>query len=146
MKLDHIRRDPSTEGRDVGILEGPRRDDDVGCLQTAGAGLDLEAVIRPLLLNGRRFYAETKRWIKLGDVIIDVLNHLVTRQKAVRLIPSVGKAGQLHLPIRGHQCKGIPFFAAPRLGNPILFEHGVFATLLGQIIADRKACLPATDH
>src|SRR5918994_2372092 len=143
MELHDARMEIVCEGWNLRDLVGARRDDHVFRFETAVAGCNDESISLPE--ESTHLDAGSNRQIESGSVGFEVVGHLVLGGKR-HGGRGEAPARQPVVSGRGEQAKRVPALAPSVAGPLVGIQDYERATLLLQVVADREACLAATDN
>src|SRR5712692_8502879 len=89
--------------------------------------------------------AALERGVKGRSVLLEVRHDVLSWEKAIWIVALIRKARKLGHPVRRVEGERIPALTPPGLTHPTLFQHEVCSALLGEVVAEGKSCLPASD-
>lgn len=76
--------------------------------------------------------------------MVDEVDHLRHRHKAVGLVSRIAKRRQPALPVGCQQCQRVSALVAPRIGNITTFENQVVNRAFREAVTDRQSPMPGT--
>ena len=116
--------------RGWGPVERARGDNHVDGFNRGRLALHQKALGPRLLLDRDDPDAAAQRSVDQPGVALQEPNDVLSRGKALRVIPLVGILGQLKTPVGELKHQGIPALAPPSLTDPSAFEDDVFSPQL----------------